>query len=146
MFVKFVIAIPFPFFFNKCFVAGIMTKFSQGMYAKIRGKKNEPLSNIGKRIVRVVGKGVFVTPLALVIEPSRTASLATSVEEITPIRKKPRVDDKGKDKADSCSSTVFYDASLALARTQESFSTKELKVFLSVPFHELVDRHIHKLV
>ena len=116
------------------------------MYAKIRGKKNEPQSNIGKRTVWVVGKGVSVTPPTLVIEPSRTASLATSVEEITPIRKKPRVDDKGKDKADSCSSTVFYDASLALARTQESFSAKELKVFSSVPFHELVDCHIHKLV
>ena len=80
------------------------------MHAKMRSKKNEPLSSIGKTTVRVVEKGVSVTSPASVIEPSRTASLATSVEEITPLRKKPHVDDKGKDKVDSRSSTVFYDA------------------------------------
>ena len=60
-------------------------KFNQWMYAKMRAKKNEPLSNLGKRTVHVMEKRVSVTPLALVTEPSRTASLATSVEEITPL-------------------------------------------------------------
>ena len=73
-----------------------MTKFNKGMYAKMRGKKNEPLSNLGKRTVQVVEKGISVTPLAPVTEPSRMASPGTSVEEITPLRKKPRVDDKGR--------------------------------------------------
>ena len=79
----------------------MMTKFKQGMYAKMRGKKNEPLSSLKKRTVRVMEKGVSITPLALITKPSRTASLATSVKEITPIQKKPCVDDKGMDKADS---------------------------------------------
>ena len=32
------------------------TKFNQDMYAKIKGKKNEPLSNIGQRKLRIVDK------------------------------------------------------------------------------------------
>ena len=92
------------------------TKFNQGMYAKMRGKKNEPFSSIRKRMVRVVEKGVFVTPPALFTEPSRTASPANSVEEITPFQKRPWVDDKRKDKVDYHLSTIFDDAGLALAR------------------------------
>ena len=38
------------------------TKFNQGMYARIRAKKNEPLYNLGAKAVQVVKKGVFVTP------------------------------------------------------------------------------------
>ena len=86
------------------------------MYAKMRRKKNEPLSSLGKRTVRVVKKGVSVTPPAPVTEPSRTASPTTSMEEISHLQKKPHVDDKGKDKADFRLSTVFDDAGLALAR------------------------------
>ena len=95
------------FFFNKCFAAGMTTKFNQGMYAKMRGKKNEPLSSIGKRTVQVVEKGISITPPVTVAEPLRTASPATSVKEINPIRKRPRVEDKENDKADSLLSSVF---------------------------------------
>ena len=63
-------------------------KFNQGMYAKMRAKKKEPFSNLGKRVVHVVEKGVSVTPTTPIIETTRTASLATSVEEITPLQKK----------------------------------------------------------
>ena len=41
----------FVFFFNKCFAAGMTTKFNQGMYVKMKGKKNKALSSIGKRMV-----------------------------------------------------------------------------------------------
>ena len=112
------------------------------MYAKMRGKKNEPLSSIEKRTVWVVKKGVFITPPAPVTEPSRMASSATSMEEITPLQKKPRVDDK----ADSHSSTVFDDAGLALVKAHESFSAEEMRVFSGVPSHEIVGNHIHKIV
>ena len=113
---------------------------------KMRGKKNEPLSSIRKRTVQIVEKGVSVTPPAPVTKPSRTTSPTTSVEEITSIWKRPRVEDKEKDKADSRSSSVFDDAGLAMSRAQESFSTEELKVFSGVPSHEIVGRHIHKLI
>ena len=82
----------------------------------MRAKKNEPFSSLEKRKMRVVEKGVSITPPALVTEPSRIVSLTTSMEEITPLRKKQRVDNKGKDKVDSRSSSVFYDAGLAVAR------------------------------
>ena len=61
------------------------TKFNQDMYVKIRSKKKEPLSNLGKKTVRVVEKGVSITRAAPSTETTRTASSATSVEEITPI-------------------------------------------------------------
>ena len=83
------------------------TKFNQGMYAKMRGKKNEPLSSIGKRTVQVVEKGISVTPPVTVAEPLRTASPATSIKEINPIWKRPWVEDKENDKADSLLSSVF---------------------------------------
>ena len=68
-------------------MAGMTTKFNQGMYARMRAKKNEPLSNLGAKIVRVMDKGAFVAlapPITLGIEMMRTASPATSIEEIPP--------------------------------------------------------------
>ena len=62
----------------------MMTKFNQEMYAKMRAKKNESLSNLGKRVVRVVEKGTLVTPVTSVPEVTRTTSPTTLVREITP--------------------------------------------------------------
>ena len=82
------------FFFNECFpFAGMTTKFIQGMYARIRAKKNEPLSNLGAKTVRVMDKGASVTPATLATpgtKTTRTASSATLVEEIPliPLRNK----------------------------------------------------------
>ena len=123
-----------------------MTKFNQGIYTKMRAKKNESLSNLGTKTVRVVEKRVFVTLTTLDTETTRIASLATSIEEITPFRKKQRVADKGKDKADSRSFSVWEDASLALARAQEIFTIEELRVFSGMSPNEVVGRHLHKLV
>ena len=64
------------------------TKFNKDMYAKMRSKKDEPLSNIGKKGVHVTRRGWYVTPVTFAtpivfgVEIVRTASLATSVEEI----------------------------------------------------------------
>ena len=40
------------------------TKFNKDMYAKMRSKKDEQLSNIRKKTVRVIEKGPFVAPLS----------------------------------------------------------------------------------
>ena len=98
----------------KCFsLAEMTTKFNKDMYAKMRSKKDKPLSNIGKKVVRVTGKGPSVTllgsvtPIVSVTETTRMASPATSVEEIpTPSSKRPRVSGKEKEKVDSRSSTI----------------------------------------
>ena len=48
------------------------------------GRKNKPLSNLGKRVVQVVEKGTPVTPIVSVPEATKVASPTTSMEEITP--------------------------------------------------------------
>ena len=98
----------FPFF---SFVE-MTTKFNQDMYTRMRAKKNEPLFALGKRVVRVVDQGSTAAPAATVTGPTRAASPATPVEEITPLWKKARMD-KGKEKASSRSSSVWDDADLA---------------------------------
>ncbi|KAL0009960.1 hypothetical protein SO802_005068 [Lithocarpus litseifolius] len=75
----------------------------------------------------------------------RAASSATSVEEITPLKKKPQVD-KGKEKASTRSSNVWDDADLAQTRAQEVLFSDELKALSGVPPNEMVGRHVHKLV
>ena len=91
----------------------MMTKFNKDMYAKMRSKKDKPLSNIGKKGVHVTGKGSSVTlvtsttPIVFGAETVRTAYPTTSVEEIpTPSSKRPRLSVKKKEKADSRSSIV----------------------------------------
>ena len=73
----------------------MMTKFNKDMYAKMRSKKDKPLSSLGKKVVRVTGKGpsvtlvTFATPIVSVVETVRTTSPATSVKEIpTPSSKR----------------------------------------------------------
>ena len=65
------------------------TKFNKNMYAKIKGKKNEPLSNIGQRKLRIVDKGKekeketaergSSTPT---LDEGQTTSLAISIGEV----------------------------------------------------------------
>ena len=81
----------------------MMTRFNKDMYAKMRSKKDEPLANIGKKVVRITGKGLSVlpatnaTPIVFEVENVRTASPVTSVEEIpTPSSKRQRVSGKVK--------------------------------------------------
>ena len=78
-------------FFIFFYFLGMMKKFNQSMYARMRAKKNEPLSNLGAKNVKVMDKGASITPTTLVtlgIETARMASPATSVEEILPQRKR----------------------------------------------------------
>ena len=129
------------------------TKFNKDMYAKMRSKKDKPLSNIRKRTVRVTGKGPLVTPTASItpivsgIETARIASPTTLIEEIpTPASKRPRVTDKGKEKVDSCSSCVWDDMELAMERAHGVVIAEDLKVFFGTPFNEVATCHVHKLV
>ena len=72
----------------------------------MKAKKNEPLSNLRKRVVCVDEKGTPITPVASIPKAMRVASPATSVEEITPHPKRQCVADKGKEKVDSRLSSV----------------------------------------
>ena len=129
------------------------TKFNKDMYAKMRSKKDEPLSSIGKKGVRVTGKGPFVTPVTSAtpivysVETVRTASPATSVEEIPTLSsKRPCISGREKEKADSHSSTVWSDEGLAVDRAHGIVTAKDLKVFTGVPFNVVANQQVHKLV
>ena len=96
------------------------TRFNKDMYPKMRSKKDEPLSNVGKKGVRVTGKGPSVlpptnaTPIVSGVENVRKASLATSVEKIpTPSSKRQRVSGKEKEK-ERVGSTVWDDEGMAV--------------------------------
>ena len=75
-------------------------------------------------------KGTPVTPITSVPKVTKIVSPATLVK-ITPRPKKQRVADKGKEKADSHSSGMWDNASLAQIRAQDALTTKELKVLSS---------------
>ena len=129
------------------------TKFNKDMYAKMRMKKDEPLSSLGKRTVHVTGKGPLVTlpasstPIVSDTETMRTTSPATSAEKIlTPTSKRQRVTEKGKKKADSRSSSVWDDKGLVVEKAHEAVTAEDLKVISSVSFNEVTTHHVHKLV
>ena len=115
----------------------------------MRAKKNEPLSNLGAKNVKVTDKDASVTPATSAtpsIKTAMTASLTTSVEEIPPQWKRQRIGDKEKEKTSSHSSNVWGDAGVAMARAQEIFTTDEMKVFSGLSPSELMGRHLHKFV
>ena len=129
------------------------TKFNKDMYAKMRSKKDESLSNIEKKTVSVTGKNPSITPSASITpivsstEMKRTASPTTSVEKLpTPICKRSHLFNKEKEKVDSHWSTVWDDESLAVDRAHKVVTTKDLKVFSGVTFNNVTTRHVHKLV
>ena len=131
------------------------TKFNKDMYAKMRSKKDELLSNLGKKTVRVTGKGPAPThlssvhPIASVTKTTRTASPTTSIEEIpTPGSKRPRVTgkEKEKEKADTRLSTIWDDERLAVDRAHEVVTPADLRVLSDMSLNEVASRHVHKLV
>ena len=129
------------------------TKFNKDMYAKMRVKKDEPLSNLGKKTVRITGRGpsvvpvTSVTPVVSSAKTMRTASPSTSVEELpTPVSKRPRLSEREKENADPRSSTIWSDEMLAVDRAHGVVTAENLKVFSGVPFNNVASCHVHKLV
>lgn len=122
----------------------MMTKFNKELYAKIKTKKNEPLSNISQWRLRVVEKEVVKkgssTPA---LDKGCAASPGVSIEEVIPRAKKCNTEDKGKGKIEA---SVWADARMDLAKANVVVTLEELKEILGVPSHEMVSRHVHKLV
>ena len=129
-----------------------MTRFNKDMYAKMRLKKDEPLANIGKKVVYVTGKGPSVllatdaTPIVSGVENVRTASPATSVEEIpTPSSKRQRVSGKEREK-ERVGSSVWDDEGMAVERAHGVMNAEDLKVFSGVPLNAVASQHVHRIV
>ena len=138
------------FFFYKCFLLVEMTtKFNKDMYARMKGKKDEPLSTLKTKSVRITDKGVPILaalPSSPTSAPARGASPTPSVEEIPPRNKRLRAGEKQKEKVDSKPSSVWDDAGVSMARAQETFNVDKLKVFSRVPADDVARSHLHKLV
>ena len=85
------------------------TKFNKDMYARMRGKKDKPLSALGTKFVRITGKSVPILatlPSFPTSAPARGASPTPSVEEVPPRNKRLRAGEKQKEKVDSRPSSV----------------------------------------
>ena len=128
----------------------MMTKFNKEMYAKIKGKKNKPLSAIGQRRLRITDKEKeketverVSSTLAPNLDEGQAASPSVSVEEVVCPSKKRKIGDKGKEKVGF---NIWEDAGVAMDCANELLTPGEMKEISSVPFHKMVSRHVHKLV
>ena len=125
------------------------TKFNKDMYARMRNKKDEPLSALRTKSVRITNKGapiLAVLPSSPTSIPARVASLTPSVEELTPRNKRLRFREKQKEKVDFRPSSIWDDVEVSMARAQDTVSADEMKVFSGVPTDDVARRHLHKLV
>ena len=73
---------------NKCsLLAEMTTKFNKDMHARMRNKKDEPLSAIGTKSVRITERGALilaVLPSTLTPVTVGIASPTPSMKELTP--------------------------------------------------------------
>ena len=125
------------------------TKFNKDMYARMRSKKDDPLSAIRAKSIFVTERGAPILAALPSTPTLRTVGIALptpSVEELTPRHKRPRTGDKQKEKVDSRSSSVWDDAGVVLAIAQDVFGADDMKVFSGVSVNEVVGRHLHKLI
>ena len=125
------------------------TKFNKDMYARMRGKKDKPLSALGTKSVRITDRAILILaalPSSPTSASARGASPTPLVEELPPRNKRLRVGEKQKEKVDSRPSSVWDDAGVSVARAQDIFSADEMKVFSGVPAYDVARRHLHKLV
>ena len=130
--------------------AEMTSKFNKEMYAKIKGKKNEPLSAIGQRVLRITDKEKEKETVERVSSPptpnldeGQLASPDVSIEEVVRPLKKRKTGAKGKEKV---SFSVWEDIGVAMDCVNELLTPREMKEISSVPSHEMVSHHIHKLV
>ena len=104
---------------DKCsLLAEMTTKFNKDMYARMRNKKDEPLSAIGTKFVRITDRGTPILaalPSSPTSVPAGTASPTPSVEELIPHNKRLRVGDKQKERVDSRPSSIWDDAGVSMA-------------------------------
>ena len=131
------------------------TKFNKDMYTKMRAKKDGPLSNIGKKTVRITRRSspaipaTSITPVASGAETTRTASPSTSIKKLpTPASKRPRLSskEKEKEKVDPHTSIIWSVERLAVDRAHGVITAEDLKVFSGVPLNTVASRHVHRLV
>ena len=117
------------------------TRYSKDKYARVKNLKGEPLSHItpgSKRCKLDEGKDETLAPLSLFDTPS---SPTPSLEMMT--FSPPTTSSKGKAKVGK---SVWDDLAIVFGWAHNVITDDGLKGLSSIPSHELVSRHIHKLV
>ena len=112
---------------DKCFLLVEMkTKFNKDMYARMRNKKDKPLSALGTKSVRITDRGAPILA-ALTSSPTSApagvASPSPSIEELPPCNKRLRVGEKQKEKVGSRPSNIWDDAGVLVARAQDTLTS-----------------------
>ena len=120
------------------------------MYMKIKRKKNEPLSSIGQRKLKIVDKEKekesetaergSSTPT---LDEGRIASPTLSLKEVVPPPKRRKIGDKGKEKVGF---SIWANARAAMVRANKLLTPTEMKEISNVPSREMVNQLVHKLV
>ena len=73
------------------------TKFNKDMHVRMKGKKDEPLSALGTKSVRITDRGVAILaalPSSPTSASAKGASPTPSLEEVPPRNKRLRVGEK----------------------------------------------------
>ena len=119
----------------------MVTRYGKDKYARIKDLKNEPLAKLTfdskKRKFGNEKVDAALSPTVNVAPPSPTPSL--EVTAITPSLTR----SKGKSKIGI---SVWDDPATALGCAHNVITNDELKGLSSIPSHELISQHIHKLV
>nr|POE68147.1 hypothetical protein CFP56_19798 [Quercus suber] len=118
------------------------TRYSKDKYARIKNLKSEPLANLTsgskkRKLGDEKAEASLLNPSVHVAPPSPTPSL--EVTAISP----PVTRARGKSKIGM---NVWDDPATALGRAHNVITSDKLKSLSSVHSHELISRHIHKLV
>ena len=143
---RFLILCPFlsyliDFYPTNLLLAEMATRYSKDKYARVKSLKNEPLSHItpgSKKHKLDERKDETPAPLSL-FGTSFSPTPSLEMMTISPLT----TCSKGKAKVGK---SVWDDPATTLGRAHNVITDNELKGLLSIPSHELVNRHIHKLV
>ena len=135
---------------DKCsLLAEMTTKFNKDMYARMRNKKDEPLSAIRTKSISITDRGapiLVALPSSPTSVPAGATSPTPSVEELTPRNKTLRDGEKQKEKVDLKPSSIWDDAGVSVVKAQDILSVDEMKLFSGVLADNVARRHLHKLV
>ena len=116
------------------------TRYSKEKYDCINNLKNEPLSNLTANLKKRKLSDEKVETAALLPIHTAPSSPTPSLEVIAFT---PTTCAKGKGKIGR---SVWDDLATAMGCAHNVITDDELKGLSSIPFHELVSHHIHKLV
>ena len=77
------------------------------------------------------------------LDEGHATSSGVSIEEVVLPWKRRKTGDKGNEKIGS---NVWANVGVAMALANEHLTLEEMKEISDVPSHEMVSRHVHKLV